>query len=296
VDDPPHVSYQQAIDWLSAAVQLLGDEYVAVLRRGALEERWVDYAQNEGRGQGAFSSPVYGNHPFVFNTFDGSLTAVSILAHELGHSMHSYNMAKHQPQVYNGFTGNASSAVAETASNFHQAMLRAYLMKEKADDRTFQLAMIDEAMHNFHRYFFIMPTLARFELEVYTRTEKDQPLNAPIMNQIMRDLFAEGYGTSLVDDPDRTQSTWGQFLHLYIPYYPFQYSVGISAAHALAEGILAGQAGAADNYLKFLQAGWSLDAPDLFKLAGVDMTKPDPIEKTFGVLTQLVERLESLTR
>lgn len=293
--DGPRVTYQQAVDWISAGLEPLGAEYVSILRRGTLEERWVDYARNEGRGQGAFSSPSYDTHPFVFNTFDGSLMSASVLAHELGHSMHSYLMNRHQPEIYNGYTASgASSSVAETASNFHQAMLRAYLMKTKADDRAFQLALIDEAMFNFHRYFFLMPTLARFEYEVYARAEQDQPLNAAILNQIMRGFFAEGYGDSLEDDPDRTASTWGQFLHLYMPFYTFQYSVGISAAHALAEGILAGSEGAAERYLSFLQSGWSQYAPDLFRVAGVDMTQPEPIEKTFGVLARLVERLESL--
>lgn len=295
VDNPPSVSYPQAIEWLCTSLEPLGSAYVEALRKGALQDRWVDYAQNDGRGQGAFSNPAYGTHPFCFSTVNGSLMSISILAHELGHSMHSYWMDKHQPQIYNGYEGRGrSSSVAETASNFHQAMLRAYLREAKADDRTFQLALIDEAMFNFHRYFFIMPTLARFEYEVYSRAEQDKPLNAKVLNSILRDLYAEGYGDTMTDDPDRTAITWGEFLHLYMPYYTFQYSVGISAAHALAERILAGEAGTAEKYLEFLGAGWSMDAPDLFKLAGVDMTQPEPIVKTFGVMQKLVEQLESL--
>jgi oligoendopeptidase F len=295
VEDEPQVSYEQAVEWICEGVRPLGDEYVRILRKGCLEERWVDYAQNEGRMQGAFANASYDSHPFVFNTFNGSLGAMSVLAHELGHAMHSYLMNQNQPEIYNGFfASGASSSVAETASNFHQAMVRAYLREAKADDKTFQLALIDEAMFNFHRYFFIMPTLARFEYEVYGRAEKDQPLNAAILNEIMNKYFAEGYGDTMTDDPERTATTWGQFLHLYMPFYTFQYSVGISAAHALAEGILAGKDGAADRYLGMLKAGWSMYAPDLFTTAGVDMTQPKPVEMTFGVLASLVEQLESL--
>jgi oligoendopeptidase F len=295
VDDPPHVTYRQAIEWICAGLEPLGSAYVDVLRRGALHDRWVDYAQNEGRGQGAFANPAYGSHPFVFSTFDGSLMSMSILAHELGHAMHGYWADMNQPQIYIGALARGrSSSVAETASNFHQAMVRAHLSQAKADDRSFQLALIDEAMFNFHRYFFIMPTLARFEYEVYSRAEHDQPLNAAVLNTIMRDLYAEGYGDTMTDDPQRTAITWGEFLHLYMPFYTFQYSVGISAAHALAERILAGEAGAAGQYLEFLGAGWSLYAPDLFKLAGVDMTQPEPIVRTFAVMQKLVEQLESL--
>jgi oligoendopeptidase F len=295
VEDEPHVTYQQAVDWICEAMEPLGADYVATMRRGCLEDRWIDYAQNEGRAQGAFACSAFDSHPFVFNTFDGSLMASSVLAHELGHAMHAYLMGQEQRTLYTGyFASGASSSVAETASNFHQAMLRAYLRQSKAEDRAFQLSLISEAMFNFHRYFFIMPTLARFELEVYTRAERDQPLNAAILNDIMRDLFAEGYGDTMTDDPERTAITWGQFLHLYRPYLPFQYSVGISAAHAIAEIILAGSEQATSNYLAMLKTGWSMYAPDLFKLAGVDMTQPEPVEKTFGILEQLVEQLESL--
>lgn len=295
VSDNPPITYQQAVDWICAGMEPLGEEYVTALRRGALEERWVDYAQNEGRMQGAFASGAKDTYPFVFNTFNGTFEAMSVLAHELGHAMHNYWMNKFQPEVYvGGFASTRSSSVAETASNFHQAMVRAYLRESKADDRSFQLALIDEAMFNFHRYFFIMPTLARFEYEVYSRAEQDKPLNATILNGIMRDLYAEGYGDTMTDDPDRTQITWGQFLHLYMPFYSFQYSVGISAAHALAEGILAGKTGAASQYRDFLGAGWSKYAPDLFAVAGVDMTQPEPVVKTFGVLEKLVEHLENL--
>ena len=295
VENQPEVTYRQAVDWICEGLSPLGDEYVNTLRRGCLEERWVDYAQNEGRMQGAFSNAAYGTHPFVFNTFDGSLMATSVLAHELGHSMHAYLVNQNQPDIYNGqFAAGKSSCVTETASNFHQAMVRAHLMKTKAGDRTFELALIDEAMFNFHRYFFIMPTLARFEYEVYSRAERDQPLSAGILNQILGDLYAEGYGDTMVDDRERTAITWGEFLHMYMPFYTFQYSVGISAAHALSGGILSGKPNAAENYLGFLSAGWSMYAPDLFQKAGVDMTTPEPIEMTFGVLAKLVERLEIL--
>jgi oligoendopeptidase F len=110
----------------------------------------------------------------------------------------------------------------------------------------------------------------------------------------MTNLFAEGYGESLVDDRERTQMTWAQFGHLYSPFYTFQYSIGISAAHALAVDVLNDTEDARQNYLAFLEAGSSRYAMDLFELAGVDMTKPEPVEKTFGVLSDLVDRLEKL--
>jgi oligoendopeptidase F len=261
-----------------------------VLALAAGEERWVDWAPNAGKRQGAQSLRAKNVHPFLWLSYQSDLPSASFLAHELGHSMHSHFADSTQPELYADY----SMTAAETASNFNQAMLRAYLLAEKPDDANFQLALIDEAMITFHRYFFVMPTLARFELAAYTQAEKSQPLTAHFFNETCADLFAEGYGDALTDDRPRTASTWSQFLHLYMPYYTFQYSVGISAAHATAEGILSGAAGAAERYLQFLSAGSSLYPKELFALAGVDLTSPEPVEKTFGVLAGMVERLEEL--
>lgn len=288
--EPVQVDYQQAVDWLAEALRPLGQEYVDVLRRACGEERWVDWAPNAAKRQGAQSLRAKNVHPYLWLSYQSDLPSASFLAHELGHSLHSHFADSTQPELYADY----SMTAAETASNVNQAMLRAYLLAEKADDANFQLALIDEAMITFHRYFFIMPTLARFELAVYTQAEKSQPLTVHLFNDLCASYFAEGYGEALTDDPARTANTWSQFLHLYMPYYTFQYSVGISAAHAIAEEIVAGKNGAAENYLRFLAAGSSLYPQELFALAGVDLTNPAPVEKTFGVLAGMVERLESL--
>jgi oligoendopeptidase F len=226
-------------------------------------------------------------------SYDDSLNSASVLAHELGHALHGHLSDLHQPDVYCGYDA-LSSAVAETASNFNQALLRAYLIAEKGDDVALQLALVDETIWNFHRYFFIMPTLARFEYEVFSRAEKDKALTAEDLNQIMAGLFAEGYGSTLTDDPERTAITWAQFVHVYWPFYTFQYAVGISAASALANGVMAGRANAAENYLKFLRAGGSRYPTDLFELAGLDMNSPEPVEAAFQILAQAIDRLEAL--
>ncbi len=139
-----------------------------------------------------------------------------------------------------------------------------------------------------------MPTLSRFEFEVYERLSHDQPLNAGIFNSIMDDLFAEGYGDTMDDDPERTAITWAQFPHLYAPFNTFQYAIGISAAMALAEGVLSGTPQSAENYLEFLKAGASIDPLDLWKLAGVDMSTPESVEKAFAVVSDMVDQLEDL--
>lgn len=294
LQEVPKVPYAQAVEWICSALQPLGEDYVDTMRAGSMQERWVDWVPNKEKRQGAASSRMVGRKPpYIFMSYNDTVFSLSTLAHELGHSMHSHAFASHQPIVYNDY-GAISSTVTETASNFQQAMTRAYLRKELAEDKNFQLAMVDEAMSNFHRYFFIMPTLARFEDEVYARAKAGKPLSASIFNSILAEYFAEGYGATMADDPVRTAITWAQFLHLYIPFYSFQYAVGISAAHAIAEKVLAGQSGAVANYHSFLRAGGSLYAMELFELAGVDMYSKAPIEAAFRELATNVSALEAL--
>jgi len=286
------VSYEQSVDWICEGLAPLGENYVNTLRRGSLQDRWVDIYPNAGKQQGAFSFGWHGTYPFILMSYDDTdLRSMSTLAHELGHSMHSYLSWQTQPPMY----GDYSIFVAEVASNFNQAMVRAKLMETQSDP-DFQLALIEEAMDNIHRYFFIMPTLARFELEVHQREERGEGLTADSMNDLMADLFAEGYGSELHVDRPRVGITWAQFPHLYANYYVFQYATGISAAHALAAKIRAGNAGAADNYLAFLSTGGSMYPIDALKLAGVDMTTPEAVEETFAVLADIVDRLDKLTK
>ena len=288
--EDPELSFGDAVDMIATGMAPLGEDYVATLRRGCLEQRWVDYAINDGKSEGAFSYGTYDSHPFIMMSFDGNLSSMGTLAHELGHSMHSHYTREHQPFVYSHY----SMFVAEVASNFNQAMVRAHLFANNSD-RDFQLALIQEAMDNIHRYFFIMPTLARFEFEVHARMEKDEPLTPDMLNEIMSGFYAEGYGETMTDDPRRTGSTWAQFGHLYEPFYTFQYATGISAAHALANAILAGDdGGAVERYHAFLKAGSSDYAIPVLKAAGVDMSTPLAVEETFKVLEGLVDRLERL--
>ncbi len=288
--DKPIVSFERAIEWICAGMQPLGDEYVAIMRRGLTEQRWVDRYPNRGKRMGAFSTGVPGTHPFILMSYGDDIYAMSTLAHELGHSMHSYFTWQHQPLIYSDY----SLFVAEVASNFNQALVRAYLLREH-NDVDFQIAVIEEAMSNFHRYFFIMPALARFELEIHQRVERGEGLTADSLIQLMADLFREGYGEEVVVDAERVGSAWMQFsTHMYANFYVYQYATGISAAHALAEGVLEGRPHAAENYLKFLKAGGSLYPLDALRLAGVDMASPEPVERAFAVLARYVDRLEEL--
>ena len=294
---PPVVPYKQAVEWISDALKPLGKDYTETLKRGCTKDRWVDVYPNRGKRQGAFSFGVHGTYPFIMMSYNDTLSDMSTLAHELGHSMHSYLSWKNQPFIYGEYTLFA----AEVASNFNQAMTRAYLMQAKADDPQFQIALVEEAMYNFHRYFFQMPLLAQFELDLHTRIEQGKGVTAADLNGMMADLFAEGYGGEMVmdgADRERVGAVWSEFGHLYSSYYVFQYATGISAAHALSSAILAGGAdgeAAAARYLTFLSAGGAGYPVDALRAAGVDMTTPTAVEKTFEIMAGYVDKLAALT-
>jgi oligoendopeptidase F len=286
----PRVSYEESVEMICEGMSPLGEEYCEPMRHGMLNERWVDVYPNVGKRSGAYSSGFYGTNPFILMSHIDDLESMSTLAHEIGHSMHSYLSRKHQPQVYSRY----GLFAAEVASNFNQAMVRAHLL-EKNKDPNFQIAVLEEAMYNFHRYFFLMPILARWELEMHTRVERGEALTADSMITHMAELFREGYGPEVEIDEPRVGITWAQFsTHLYSNYYVYQYSTGISAANALADRVLKGGESAAEDYKKFLRAGGSVFPLDALKLAGIDMTSPEPVERAFNVLEGHIDRLERL--
>jgi oligoendopeptidase F len=282
--------FERAVELICESLAPMGEEYVEAVRRGCREERWVDVYPNQGKAEGAFSWGSPGTHPFINMSYTDEVSSMSTLAHELGHSMHSYLTWKHQPFFYTDY----SLFVAEVASNFHQAMMRGHLL-QTVTDKNFQIALIEEAVGgNFFRYFFQMPTLARFELETHQRVERGEPLTVDSMNDLMADLFAEGFGPGFDLDRERVGMTWSTFGHLFADYYVYAYATGISGAHALAGKILRGEPNAVENYLEFLKSGNSDYSLNVLKKAGADLTTRQAVEETFAVMESYVDRLEKL--
>jgi len=288
-----HVAYEEAVEWISQGVAPLGDEYVAIMRKGALQDRWVDVSPNKGKRMGAFSTGAMDTMPFIFMSYNDDIFSMSTLAHELGHSMHSFHAWHSQPYVY----ANYGLFQAEVASNMHQALTRRHLLATKTDP-AFQIAVIEEAMSNFYRYFFIMPSLARLELEIHEQVERGGAITAEYLNNLMADLLLEVYGSEIVvneRDRDRIGSTWAQFhTHLYSNFYVYQYATGIAAADHLVQRVADGDSKAIESYIGFLKSGSSMYPLDGLRMAGVDMTSPEPVEAAFATLASMVDRLERL--
>ena len=260
------------------------------MRHGLTDARWVDYGLNQHKRQGAYSNGVFPVGPYIFMSWNDTLPSMSTLAHEIGHSMHTHLSWKHQPYAHARLHAvrrrgrqQLQSGDGEKAPVFSH------------DDTDFQVALIEEAMGNFHRYFFIMPTLARFEQEIHARVEAGRSLSAPDLNALMADLLQDGYGDGVEMDRERSGILWGQFsTHLYSNFYAYQYATGISAAHQASGGLRQRRRRRPGALPDLPGEGGRLDPLDALRNAGVDMEKPDAVERTFEVLAGYVDRLEAL--
>lgn len=287
---PPQrvITYDEGVELIAASAAPLGDEYVGFVQQG-IEQRWVDRMANAGKSGGAFSSGVPGTHPFILMSWDDDLISVSTLAHELGHSLHSFYTWRSQPTIYSDY----SMFVAEVASNLNQALMGAHLLETETDPN-FLVTVIEERMGNNLRYLFTMPTLARFELDCHEKVERGEALTADGMIETMADLYAEAYGDAVEIDRERMGITWARFPHLFANYYVFQYATGISAAAQLAQQIREQGLEGASRYIDFLKTGGAEYPVDALRKAGIDMRTPEPIQAAFDILAGYVDRLEQL--
>ncbi|MGI8644536.1 MAG: M3 family oligoendopeptidase [Thermomicrobiales bacterium] len=284
----PAISYDEGVDLVLRSLEPLGDEYVAIIREG-IAEHWVDRAPNLGKGVGAFSSGTHGTMPFISMNWRDDLESVSTLAHELGHSLHTYHSTRYRPMAYWPY----SMFLAETASNMHQTLMGRLLLGEQPDEN-WLLTIIEERMSNYHRYFFIMPILAKFELDCHERVRRGEALTAASMSETLTGYYREAYGGEIELDEVRTGITWARFSHLDMPFYVFQYATGISAAAALGEQIVNEGQPAVARYLELLKSASDGYPIGLLLQAGVDMRSPDPVQRAFDILEGYVERLEGM--
>lgn len=287
--DAPQVSYDEARTTILAAVAPLGDDYVDILRRGLYEEGWVDWATNAGKLAGAEQSGCWGTHPFVLLSWDDSVISMSALAHELGHAMHMYSTWRDQLPVYD----DVVDYLAETASTFHQALLRAYLLRTSSDP-AMRRAVLSEALTYYERYLLIMPLLASIEMEGHQRIERGQSLGAGWLTSRTLELFREAYGQAVTLDDEREGLVWAEMPHLYLNFYVHQYTLGLASSNLLADAVLREGEQAAARYRRLISAGSSVYPLDALSAAGVDLTTPEPLQRAFTTLEGLLNDLEAL--
>jgi oligoendopeptidase F len=282
----PSCSYEQARQLVIESCAPLGAEYVDVVRRALYKERWVDVYPRPGKYSNAFSSGTYGTRPFLLLNYAPTMTEVGTLAHELGHSMHSYLTHRSQPSCYASY----AMSVAETASNLNQVLLRAKILATQ--DREMTLAVLEEAFFFAHRYLFLMPTMSEVEHALHSAYAKGGAMSASEISEMTASVFMKAYGDAVEVEPQRLGVKWAKFCHFYAPYYFFQYAIGISAAMAIGQRILNGEKGIQEKYLRFLSSGGSGYPYDLFKIVDVDITSPETYRAAFKVVEGYVEMLE----
>lgn len=280
------VPFEQAKEEILEALAPLGEEYLAILREG-FENRWIDVYENEGKFGGAYSTGTVA-HPYVMLNYKDTLTDEFILAHEMGHAIHSYLSAKHQPRVYSDYV----VFVAEVASTCNEALLMDYLLKKSTDKRE-RAYLINYFLEQFKGTFFRQAMLAEFEMKAHELAGQGKTLTAEVLNDLYYQLNCDYYGNAVEVDKE-IAIEWSKIPHFYYNFYVYQYATGYSAAMALYRKILEGGQTAVDNYIQFLSSGCSDTPIELLKLAGVDMTTPEPIDDAMQIFGKLMEELEEL--
>jgi len=274
-----------------AALSPLGPEYAAGAKR-AFTERWIDMYPNEGKSSGAYSNgAAYDVHPYMLLNYNGKYEDMSTLAHELGHTMHSYFSNKTQPYPLSSYP----IFVAEVASTFNEALLNDYMLKHTSDDAT-RLSLLGNYLEGIKGTVFRQTQFAEFELRMHEMVEKGQPLTgdalSKLYSEIVKKYYGHDQGVCIVDD--YVANEWAFIPHFYSSYYVFQYATSFTASSALSEKVLSGQPGATERYLKFISSGQSEYPIELLKDAGVDMTTDEPLELTVKKMNRVMDEMEKL--
>lgn len=282
-------TYEEARDMLLEALSVLGEDYVERLKE-AFSNRWIDVLENEGKRSGAYSSGCYTTNPYILLNWQETLDNVYTLAHELGHSLHSYYSRKNQAYIY----GDYSIFVAEVASTTNENLLTAYLLK-KYDDPKIQATILNHYLDGVKGTVFRQTQFAEFEQFVHQADQDGTALTVDYLSENYDRINRFYYGDTMVYD-DEIKLEWARIPHFYYNFYVYQYATGFSAASALSAKILREGQSAVDAYLSFLKAGSSLKPIDALKLAGVDMTTNQATIDALAVFEERLGQLEALMK
>lgn len=280
-------TYEEAKSIVLEGLAPLGEEYLSLLKQG-FDSRWIDVYENEGKRSGAYSWGTYGSHPYVLLNFHGTLNDVFTLAHEMGHSIHTWYSDRNQPFTYAGY----KIFVAEVASTCNEALLIRHLLK-KAGSREEKAYLLNHFLESFRGTLFRQTMFAEFEAETHRRSEAGEPLTAELLCRLYHELNEKYFGPEMVVDRE-IDYEWARIPHFYTPFYVYQYATGFSAAMAISSRILAGDEQALEGYFKFLSGGNSMPPIELLKLCGVDMSTGQPVKEALAVFKELLEEFKSL--
>lgn len=282
------IKYDEAKELVLKGLAPLGEEYAKVLKEG-FENRWVDVHENKGKRSGAYSSGAYGTNPYILLNWQDNVNNLFTLAHEFGHSVHSYYTRKTQPFPY----GNYSIFVAEVASTCNEALLNDYLLKN-VDEEGKRIYLLNHYLEGFRGTVFRQTMFAEFEHMIHQKAQNNEALTAESLTRDYYELNKKYFGEQDIVIDEEIGLEWARIPHFYYNYYVYQYATGFSAATALSKQILEEGEPAVKRYLDFLSAGSSDYPIEVLKKAGVDMTSAQPIHEACKVFAEKLAELEQL--
>jgi oligoendopeptidase F len=281
------IEYDRATEMVVNAVAPLGRRYQDAVKEG-FSSRWTDVYETQNKSSGAYSWGVYGVHPFMLLNHQDTLRDVFTLAHETGHSIHTYNTFATQPYVYANYT----LFVAEVASTLNEELLSDYLLNS-SDDRAVKLAVVNHSLEQFRTTLYRQTMFAEFEKIAHEKAESGEALTADKLSEIHFELNKKYHGPGVNAD-DEIAIEWARIPHFYRSFYVYKYSTGMSAAVALSQKILTEGQPAVDRYLQFLSRGSSMYSIDLLRDAGVDMSTPEPVLSALDRFEKRLNEMEQL--
>lgn len=280
------VSYEEACEIVKKALAPLGEEYLSHIRE-AMENRWIDVYENKGKRTGAYSWGTYRSHPYVLLNYNGTAHDVFTIAHELGHSMHSYYSDKNQPSS----KAQYEIFVAEVASTVNEVLLLKYMLEHSRDEREREY-LLTYYLDMFRTTLFRQTQFAEFEEKAHALAEKDMPVTCDALNEEYLKINKLYYGKNVVSDKQIAWE-WARIPHFYRSFYVYKYATGLTSAVSIARGILSGGEKEKEGYMKFLSAGGSMPPVEILKLAGVDLTTEVPFE---NAMREMADTLGLLKR
>ena len=281
------IPYEEAIEIMKKGLAPLGEEYVAQLQKG-VDERWLDVYENQGKTSGAYSFGSYDSKPYVLLNYTDTLKDVFTIVHEMGHSMHSWYTRQNQPYTY----GDHSIFTAEVASTVNESLLIQYLLKKETDP-DMKKYLINYYIEEFRTTLFRQTMFAEFEYMAHKEVENGGVLTAGWLSDQYDRLNTRYFGPALAEDP-YIRYEWARIPHFYRGFYVYQYATGYSAATAISKKILTEGEPARKRYIEFLKSGSSDYPVELLKIAGVDMSSPEPVRLAMETFNELVDQFASL--
>ncbi len=281
------VSFEEGLDIMRDALQPLGEEYLSKMNKG-IEEGWIDVYENKGKTSGAYSFGCYDSYPYILLNYTDTLKDVFTIIHEMGHSMHSRYTRDEQPYIY----GSHSIFTAEVASTVNESLLMQHLLRTE-DEKEMRKYLLNMHLEEFRTTLFRQTMFAEFEDITHKAIENGETLTAEWMCKQYEDLNAQYYGSSVEKD-DVIRYEWARIPHFYNAFYVYKYATGYSAATAISKKILTEGEPAAKDYISFLKTGESDYPIKLLKIAGVDMSSPEPVQQAMETFNQLLDEFESL--